>query len=144
MARSGSSLSRKFRPLKYEFGKLRVSDSICRISTRAAIHPRANTNGTKINHQGSKSTSDVPMQHYSGASGAIVSGATAPDVGLAGEFLICSRRRPRSRLSFFASRRRSMAAGAVARKARSEEHTSELQSLMRISYAVFCLKKKTK
>src|SRR3546814_6372505 len=29
------------------------------------------------------------------------------------------------------------------RPARSEEHTSELQSLMRISYAVFCLKKKT-
>src|SRR3546814_3127333 len=28
-------------------------------------------------------------------------------------------------------------------KSRSEEHTSELQSLMRISYAVFCLKKKT-
>src|SRR3546814_7321000 len=31
-----------------------------------------------------------------------------------------------------------------ARAARSEEHTSELQSLMRISYAVFCLKKKKK
>src|SRR3546814_8818682 len=30
-----------------------------------------------------------------------------------------------------------------ATKDRSEEHTSELQSLMRISYAVFCLKKKT-
>src|SRR3546814_1879468 len=30
-----------------------------------------------------------------------------------------------------------------ARDLRSEEHTSELQSLMRISYAVFCLKKKT-
>src|SRR3546814_2386241 len=29
-----------------------------------------------------------------------------------------------------------------AEQARSEEHTSELQSLMRISYAVFCLKKK--
>src|SRR3546814_8407060 len=29
-----------------------------------------------------------------------------------------------------------------AQNARSEEHTSELQSLMRISYAVFCLKKK--
>src|SRR3546814_12320475 len=29
-------------------------------------------------------------------------------------------------------------------RARSEEHTSELQSLMRISYAVFCLKKKRK
>src|SRR3546814_1259320 len=30
----------------------------------------------------------------------------------------------------------------VDREQRSEEHTSELQSLMRISYAVFCLKKK--
>src|SRR3546814_8665505 len=30
----------------------------------------------------------------------------------------------------------------TSRAARSEEHTSELQSLMRISYAVFCLKKK--
>src|SRR3546814_2460716 len=42
------------------------------------------------------------------------------------------------------------AAGGVAQliaghgtQVRSEEHTSELQSLMRISYAVFCLKKKT-
>src|SRR3546814_6317457 len=32
----------------------------------------------------------------------------------------------------------------LAIKERSEEHTSELQSLMRISYAVFCLKKKKK
>src|SRR3546814_2986146 len=31
---------------------------------------------------------------------------------------------------------------AAAKERRSEEHTSELQSLMRISYAVFCLKKK--
>src|SRR3546814_14512352 len=31
----------------------------------------------------------------------------------------------------------------VDHQVRSEEHTSELQSLMRISYAVFCLKKKT-
>src|SRR3546814_6541047 len=31
---------------------------------------------------------------------------------------------------------------AIASYERSEEHTSELQSLMRISYAVFCLKKK--
>src|SRR3546814_1926913 len=34
------------------------------------------------------------------------------------------------------------AGGARQAPARSEEHTSELQSLMRISYAVFCLKKK--
>src|SRR3546814_2613694 len=32
--------------------------------------------------------------------------------------------------------------GVAAERQRSEEHTSELQSLMRISYAVFCLKKK--
>src|SRR3546814_9224355 len=37
---------------------------------------------------------------------------------------------------FFLGNRRS--------RTRSEEHTSELQSLMRISYAVFCLKKKKK
>src|SRR3546814_10153337 len=36
-----------------------------------------------------------------------------------------------------------MAGAGAARMDRSEEHTSELQSLMRISYAVFCLKKKT-
>src|SRR3546814_3152992 len=34
--------------------------------------------------------------------------------------------------------------GRSASLGRSEEHTSELQSLMRISYAVFCLKKKNK
>src|SRR3546814_5833071 len=35
------------------------------------------------------------------------------------------------------------AAAPEQHRQRSEEHTSELQSLMRISYAVFCLKKKT-
>src|SRR3546814_4876185 len=50
-----------------------------------------------------------------------------------------------------ATRRRLLLAGAGPRRLRirfdgqrSEEHTSELQSLMRISYAVFCLKKKKK
>src|SRR3546814_6557167 len=37
-----------------------------------------------------------------------------------------------------------VAAALAAGGSRSEEHTSELQSLMRISYAVFCLKKKNK
>src|SRR3546814_4710947 len=43
-------------------------------------------------------------------------------------------------------RSRHLPVGARRRRAalRSEEHTSELQSLMRISYAVFCLKKKRK
>src|SRR3546814_10458465 len=48
-------------------------------------------------------------------------------------------------LEFAAGVEHQKAAGAVGRLAharRSEEHTSEFQSLMRISYAVFCLKKK--
>src|SRR3546814_2772461 len=48
-----------------------------------------------------------------------------------------SRRRHRQRLLLDI-----IAIGVVAAQDRSEEHTSELQSLMRISYAVFCLKKK--
>src|SRR3546814_5540485 len=40
-------------------------------------------------------------------------------------------------------RRNLLRANSNSRNMRSEEHTSELQSLMRISYAVFCLKKKT-
>src|SRR3546814_9295230 len=49
----------------------------------------------------------------------------------------------------FVQRRRDLLHGrgqprlVVRALSRSEEHTSELQSLMRISYAVFCLKKKT-
>src|SRR3546814_9770759 len=47
----------------------------------------------------------------------------------------------------FTSRERTSAgrinAYETVERERSEEHTSELQSLMRISYAVFCLKKKT-
>src|SRR3546814_4265031 len=49
-------------------------------------------------------------------------------------------RRSRSRAAQPARRRRRSRQPAPQR--RSEEHTSELQSLMRISYAVFCLKKK--
>src|SRR3546814_10728547 len=49
-------------------------------------------------------------------------------------------RRERRRLGAVPDRLRGEPVGN--RGARSEEHTSELQSLMRISYAVFCLKKK--
>src|SRR3546814_2924289 len=49
------------------------------------------------------------------------------------------------RSSGYACRLRSSASlGSPATSARSEEHTSELPSLMRISYAVFCLNKKNK
>src|SRR3546814_6470602 len=50
-----------------------------------------------------------------------------PEVGVASGYVISSADFGRAYLS----------------EGRSEEHTSELQSLMRISYAVFCLKKKT-
>src|SRR3546814_3345259 len=43
---------------------------------------------------------------------------------------------------FFVPDHASIPSDGVLYLARSEEHTSELQSLMRISYAVFCLKKK--
>src|SRR3546814_8597819 len=52
------------------------------------------------------------------------------------------RIRGRGRALRLAARRRGIR--DAGRRARSEEHTSELQSLMRISYAVFCLKKKKK
>src|SRR3546814_5682421 len=45
---------------------------------------------------------------------------------------------------FNGPRGRAAAGGDQTAKHRSEEHTSELQSLMRHSYAVFCLKKKKK
>src|SRR3546814_9617247 len=55
------------------------------------------------------------------------------------------RRRPAVLLRLLPQRRGDPGAGAGGQEAaRSEEHTSELQSLMRISYAVFCLKKKKK
>src|SRR3546814_3400285 len=58
-----------------------------------------------------------------------------------------SRRLPHGRLEErLRARRDWRRVGGTSRggRGRSEEHTSELQSLMRISYAVFCLKKKKK
>src|SRR3546814_1766348 len=59
----------------------------------------------------------------------------------------CSIRRQRTmsrRKLRHCLRSRSASHWTPQRSLRSEEHTSELQSLMRISYAVFCLKKKNK
>src|SRR3546814_7572384 len=44
--------------------------------------------------------------------------------------------------AYYLAKNHGMTNIAVIERGRSEEHTSELQSLMRISYAVFCLKKK--
>src|SRR3546814_10256682 len=51
-------------------------------------------------------------------------------------------REPRDQRRRRLRRRVAAGLGRRGRRRRSEEHTSELQSLMRISYAVFCLKKK--
>src|SRR3546814_6968587 len=51
---------------------------------------------------------------------------------------------PRRHALFLAAKAAERAEQRAADRHRSEEHTSELQSLMRISYAVFCLKKKKK
>src|SRR3546814_3899399 len=51
-------------------------------------------------------------------------------------------RRPRARPRAGAGGGAERGDAGTARRERSEEHTSELQSLLRISYAVFCLKKK--
>src|SRR3546814_4454960 len=51
----------------------------------------------------------------------------------------------RARSDFMIDASKKAAENAILdQRVRSEEHTSELQSLMRISYAVYCLKKKTK
>src|SRR3546814_1027149 len=60
---------------------------------------------------------------------------------------IAARQRPgrvgaRLQLSQFLAHGAERGLAVAGHDARSEEHTSELQSLMRISYAVFCLKKK--
>src|SRR3546814_5878482 len=64
---------------------------------------------------------------------------------LASADLDVTRRKPHGIVhrQFNRARNFSRIARLTSWRRRSEEHTSELQSLMRISYAVFCLKKKT-
>src|SRR3546814_2371272 len=58
--------------------------------------------------------------------------------------LITALRQAKTEVAEAATIAQAASLGANAAVDRSEEHTSELQSLMRISYAVFCLKKKKK
>src|SRR3546814_5306647 len=78
---------------------------------------------------------------FANRKGRAVAAATAPKfAGSAGV-----KRAPRAVMPLGFRYRRHRARQRVEGRGagRSEEHTSELQSLMRISYAVFCLKKKT-
>src|SRR3546814_8801017 len=65
----------------------------------------------------------------------------SPASAAASDRRLCRRRTRRRRDQVRRARRRGQARTT---DPRSEEHTSELQSLIRISYAVFCLKKKKK
>src|SRR3546814_4431695 len=75
------------------------------------------------------------IRAMAGTGGAIVNvGSVGSFTGLVGQAIYAA-----SKHAVWALTR-----SAAVENARSEEHTSELQSLMRISYAVFCLKKKNK
>src|SRR3546814_3196457 len=72
------------------------------------------------------------------------SGGVCEPIWLRGEGMLRAEYRARVEVDRPAADVRALAAVPLHRlpASRSEEHTSELQSLMRISYAVFCLKKK--
>src|SRR3546814_3695618 len=76
------------------------------------------------------------MQHENLDTVAVPAGFDGRRAGIAGG-------RP-DNCHLFAARPQKMIEKPPEKLQRSEEHTSELQSLMRISYAVFCLKKKKK
>src|SRR3546814_9736184 len=79
-----------------------------------------------------KRVKDTPKAHPS-----------SPSVRLRSRFMFSARMPARARSKKLANMTR-MSRTIIHICVRSEEHTSELQSLMRISYAVFCLKKKNK
>src|SRR3546814_8492057 len=83
---------------------------------------------------------DYSYRHSGLPEGAVVIGATFR--GRPGEPQAIQAEMDRISASREASRPLRSKTGGSTFKNRSEEHTSELQSLMRISYAVFCLKKK--
>src|SRR3546814_7164396 len=70
-----------------------------------------------------------------------VGGAVAADAPIDWNEVEIANRRHDARIGLLLGRDQQRPVGWISDVLRSEEHTSELQSLMRISYAVFCLKK---
>src|SRR3546814_3615543 len=103
--------------------------------TSASMMKRPSASGLAGSWQGSGPNIHVPRMAagYSAAAGMLAAGR---DGAVACEAVVVPH----------AQSDQAVASSAMAcmRFVRSEEHTSELQSLMRISYAVFCLKKKNK
>src|SRR3546814_2658070 len=78
-----------------------------------------------------------PMEAFDGTDYALLVGARPRGPGMERKDLL------EANAKIFSVQGKALSEKA-SRDVRSEEHTSELQSLMRISYAVFCLKKKNK
>src|SRR3546814_5028938 len=98
-------------------------------------HRRAADHGPPVHHLHPQPRGG----QVAGAGQAVVSGADDDGIeGLGG----AHGRTSRKMLAFWNHRTGGKSLDPAGRTCRSEEHTSELQSLMRISYAVFCLKKK--
>src|SRR3546814_987902 len=95
--------------------------------------------GLRARHSDSRAKSGVDVSHVGLAGIAGVERLSPDEENALTRVPACAafQRRKAREPGFFPSLR------SAVRRGRSEEHTSELQSLMRISYAVFCLKKKT-
>src|SRR3546814_6342851 len=94
-------------------------------------------------------SSDLGLPHLvrAGSLGVELIGGLYHDIGRTGDQIVrleqAVNRGFRYEVALLVGEAHRQFAGAeIGRVGRSEEHTSELQSLMRISYAVFCLKKK--
>src|SRR3546814_2183079 len=121
--------------------ELRISDwssDVCSSDLRRGLHPRRRPHSVQVvksrmPFQEKSSMEPTPRVESSSRSSMSSSVIALP--------LLVSGFRAPSAVPPEDSRLNQMLNQAV-KRCRSEEHTSELQSLMRISYAVFCLKKK--
>src|SRR3546814_10562315 len=127
-------------------GAAHRDDTVRRLGRPADQPPRHGKLGNEVDVAAARSDGDrqpeaPPQHHGSNAVGIEIVGIDEADA-------LATLQKPAERRSgagIKQVRRETHAAFGdreVARVVRSEEHTSELQSLMRISYAVFCLKKK--
>src|SRR3546814_10470295 len=112
-----------------------------RVRFRSRADPRLAGEGRAAERAGQRGEVPVAVgkgKHFD--AGVDAAGADAQPRQLRG---LARQRLPLAGRAGRGARRRDLS-GLRRRRGRSEEHTSELQSLMRISYAVFCLKKKKK
>src|SRR3546814_8446140 len=127
---------------------MRISDwssDVCSSDLLGAPEAASGENGGVSGHHGilcgrGGRDAEIGMRRpYSKGGGAAISGGSSGrPAASAARIAAISSSIERTR-----SRQRRWVPGWISTGPRSEEHTSELQSLMRISYAVFCLKKKS-